>query len=383
MTIAGRPLCLYFVTFALGSISITFLETAFARGFDAKTTILATIAGILIIVDVFLIRRWAQNPHNKSLSLALIVTNFMIFVSGDVYSSLTLAVAFWVIQRTFGVRCCLILTGFLMCTVPIPRLLQNEHFIEYEDIRLILFLEAIIIVHFSLAWFLTALEESAEKERRYAVEAAVSMEQAESARMLHDGLGQQLVTAIVALDVAQALKSTSEQAAWSEVHNAQAVAKQALVDLRRWVRALDPPETPTPHTSDQLVATMQSLSQTFSSTGLEFQIDKPDDNYALAAAQGELFQIAVREGVSNALRHGQPTMIHFHLRVNEDSITLTVEDYSDKEHALVPVKASSTENGYGLRSLRKRATQLGGTMTAGPTDTGFYLDVSLPRTENM
>ena len=383
MTIAGRPLCLYFVTFALGSISITFLETAFARDFDTKTTILTTIAGILIIVDVFLIRRWAQNPHNKSLSLALIVTNFMIFVSGDVYSSLTLAVAFWVIQRTFGVRCCLIFTGFLMCAVPIPRLLQNEHFIEYEDIRLILFLETIIIVHFSLAWFLTALEESTEKERRYAVEAAVSMEQAESARMLHDGLGQQLVTAIVALDVAQALKSTSEQAAWSEVHNAQAVAKQALVDLRRWVRALDPPENPTPHTSDQLVAAMQSLSQTFSSTGLEFQIDKPDDNYALAAAQGELFQIAVREGVSNALRHSQPTMIHFHLRVNEDSITLTVEDYSDKEHALVPVKASSTENGYGLRSLRKRATQLGGTMTAGPTDTGFYLDVSLPRTENM
>jgi len=383
MTIAGRPLCLYFVTFALGSISITFLETAFARDFDTKTTILTTIAGILIIVDVFLIRRWAQNPHNKSLSLALIVTNFMIFVSEDVYSSLTLAVAFWVIQRTFGVRCCLIFTGFLMCAVPIPRLLQNEHFIEYEDIRLILFLETIIIVHFSLAWFLTALEESTEKERRYAVEAAVSMEQAESARMLHDGLGQQLVTAIVALDVAQALKSTSEQAAWSEVHNAQAVAKQALVDLRRWVRALDPPENPTPHTSDQLVAAMQSLSQTFSSTGLEFQIDKPDDNYALAAAQGELFQIAVREGVSNALRHSQPTMIHFHLRVNEDSITLTVEDHSDKEHALVPVKASSTENGYGLRSLRKRATQLGGTMTAGPTDTGFYLDVSLPRTENM
>ena len=258
MTIAGRPLCLYFVTFALGSISITFLETAFARDFDTKTTILTTIAGILIIVDVFLIRRWAQNPHNKSLSLALIVTNFMIFVSGDVYSSLTLAVAFWVIQRTFGVRCCLIFTGFLMCAVPIPRLLQNEHFIEYEDIRLILFLETIIIVHFSLAWFLTALEESTEKERRYAVEAAVSMEQAESARMLHDGLGQQLVTAIVALDVAQALKSTSEQAAWSEVHNAQAVAKQALVDLRRWVRALDPPENPTPHTSDQLVAAMQS-----------------------------------------------------------------------------------------------------------------------------
>ena len=381
MTVAGRPLHFYFIAFALGSISFTFCNTAFAKGFDPPTIILTTIAGILIIVDLFLLRRWSQDPHNKLLGLALAVTNFLIFVSGDAYSSLTLAVAFWMIQRTFGVRHCLLLIGFFIITAPVPRLLAGSH--QLDDIQNILSVEALFIVNFAFAWFLTALEKSAEKERRYAVEAAVSMEQTESARMLHDGLGQQLVTTIVALDVAQALKSTSEQAAWSEVHNAQAVAKQALVDLRRWVRALDPPETPTPHTSDQLVAAMQSLSQTFSSTGLEFQIDKPDDNYALAAAQGELFQIAVREGVSNALRHGQPTMIHFHLRVNDDSVTLTVEDYSDKEHALVPVKASSTENGYGLRSLRKRATQLGGTMTAGPTDTGFYLDVSLPRTEHM
>ena len=176
-----------------------------------------------------------------------------------------------------------------MVLMALPRSLAGQY--QRNDIHYILFLETIVIVHFSFAWLLTALEKSAEKERRYAVETTVSMEQAKSARMLHDGLGQQLVTAIVALDVAQALKSTSEQAAWSEVHNAQVVAKQALVDLRRWVRALDPPETPTPHTSDQLVAAMQSLSQTFSSTGLEFQIDKPEDNYALVAAQGELISM--------------------------------------------------------------------------------------------
>ena len=381
MTIAGRPLHFYFIAFALGSIFITFCDTIFCYELNPQTIFLMVVAVIATIIDVVLIKRWTRNPDDKCLASAVAATSFVLFIIGGSYSTATLAIVFWVIQQAFGMRQCMGIAGILIVLMALPRSLAGQY--QRDDIHYILFLETIVIVHFSFAWLLTALEKSAEKERRYAVEAAVSMEQAESARMLHDGLGQQLVTAIVALDVAQALKSTSEQAAWSEVCNAQAVAKQALVDLRRWVRALDPPETPTPHTSDQLVAAMQSLSQTFSSTGLEFQIDKPEDNYALAAAQGELFQIAVREGVSNALRHGQPTMIHFHLRVNEDSITLTVEDYSDKEHALVPVKASSTENGYGLRSLRKRATQLGGSMTAGPTDTGFYLDVSLPRTENM
>ena len=232
MTIAGRPLHFYFIAFALGSIFITFCDTIFCYELNPQTIFLMVVAVIATIIDVVLIKRWTRNPDDKCLASAVAATSFVLFIIGGSYSTATLAIVFWVIQQAFGMRQCMGIAGILMVIMALPRSLAGQY--QRDDIHYILFLETIVIVHFSFAWLLTALEKSAEKERRYAVEAAVSMEQAESARMLHDGLGQQLVTTIVALDVAQALKSTSEQAAWSEVHNAQAVAKQALVDLRRW-----------------------------------------------------------------------------------------------------------------------------------------------------
>ena len=383
MTVAGRTPGFYLVAFSLVSVFLVIMERLVTGYHTFPYVVTQAIVGcILIIIAAILTPRWAKNPDNTPLAVATAIVNILLFIIGDVtISSSVLAVALWVVYRSFSMRACLGLTIAFIIFSPIPYILR--HLPAERVIREFIGASILFILYLFLAWFLASLEASAERERALAIEAAVSKEQTTAARMLHDGLGQQLVAITMSFNVAKALKPTNEEAAWQELEHAHTVTNQALTDLRRWVRALDPPTTPTPHTTNQLVEIMKSLSQTFSSTGLEFQIDKPEDNYALAAAQGELFQIAVREGVSNALRHGQPTMIHFHLRVNDDSITLTVEDYSDEEHALVPVKASSTENGYGLRSLRKRATQLGGTMTAGPTDTGFYLDVSLPRTENM
>ena len=383
MTVAGHTPGFYLVAFSLVSVFLVIMERLVTGYHTFPYVVAQAIVGcILIIIAAILTPRWAKNPDNTPLAVATAIVNILLFIIGDVtISSSVLAVALWVVYRSFSMRACLGLTIAFIIFSPIPYILR--HLPAERVIREFIGASILFILYLFLAWFLASLEAGAERERALAIEAAVSKEQTTAARMLHDGLGQQLVAITMSFNVAKALKPTNEEAAWEELEHAHTVTNQALTDLRRWVRALDPPTTPTPHTTNQLVEIMKSLSQTFSSTGLEFQIDKPDDNYALAVAQGELFQIAVREGVSNALRHGQPTMIHFHLRVNEDSITLTVEDYSDKEHALVPVKASSTENGYGLRSLRKRATQLGGTMTAGPTDTGFYLDVSLPRTENM
>ena len=79
--------------------------------------------------------------------------------------------------------------------------------------------------------------------------------------MLHDGIGQQLVAITMSFDVAKALKTTKEHDAWMEVDHAHTVATQALRDLRRWVRALDPPPAPVPEDSMQLVTVLESLSQ--------------------------------------------------------------------------------------------------------------------------
>ena len=131
----------------------------------------------------------------------------------------------------------------------------------------------------------------------------------------------------------------------------------------------------------QLVTVLESLSQAFASTGLEFYIQSPQAKHHLGAIAGEIFQVTAREGLSNALRHGHPEALQFTLRCTDDAATLTVEDFSTSLQRSIP--AESKDEGYGLRSLRERAEQAGGMLHAEPTTEGFFLGVSLPLTESV
>ena len=378
MTVAGRTPGFYLVAFSLVSVFLVLVERLVTGYHTFPYVITQAIVGIiLIIIAAILTSRWSKNPDNTPLAVATAIVNILLFIIGDVtIASSVLAVALWVVYRSFSMRACLGLTIAFIIFSPIPHMLR--HLPAERVIREFIGASILFILYLFLAWFLASLEAGAERERALAIEAAVSKEQTAAARMLHDGLGQQLVAITMSFNVAKALKPTNEEAAWTEMEHAHTVANQALTDLRRWVRALDPPATPTPHTTNQLVEIMKSLSQTFSSTGLGFRITPPPDDRPLPTPIGEILHIAAQEGVANALRHGHPTAIHFHLSTTDDTVTLMVEDHGD------PTDTTSTSEkpeGYGLRSLRERAEHAGGTMTAIPTPTGFQLTTMLPLRE--
>ena len=290
-----------------------------------------------------------------------------------------MAVALWIVLRSFSMRICLIIVAACVVTAPIPHIFRHVSAIELFWHAFAMFVLSVLFL--LLAWLLTSFEESGERERKLAVAAAVDNERSEAARMLHDGIGQQLVAITMSFDVAKALKTTKEHDAWMEVDHAHTVATQALRDLRRWVRALDPPPAPVPEDSMQLVTVLESLSQAFASTGLEFYIQGPQAKHHLGATAGEIFQVTAREGLSNALRHGHPDALQFTLKCTDDAATLTVEDFSTSLQRSIP--AESKDEGYGLRSLRERAEQAGGMLHAEPTTEGFFLGVSLPLTESV
>ena len=376
----------YLVAFSLVSIILLCLEPLFYAGkfsdrlyFYAQVRL--AIAIILVTIDAFLLYYWSKNPHNKLLSAVITEINIFLVVGGDVYiASSTMAVALWVVLRSFGMRICLIIIAtFVMVESPIIYVIKRESEMDllWREVRMCI----LLVLYLLLAWLLTSFEESGERERKLAVAAAVDNERSEAARMLHDGIGQQLVAITMSFDVAKALKSTKEQDAWMEVDHAHTVATQALRDLRRWVRALDPPPAPVPEDSMQLVTVLESLSQAFASTGLEFYIQGPQAKHHLGATAGEIFQVTAREGLSNALRHGHPDALQFTLKCTDDAATLTVEDFSTSLQRSIP--AESKDEGYGLRSLRERAEQVGGTLHAEPTTEGFFLGVSLPLTESV
>ncbi len=99
---------------------------------------------------------------------------------------------------------------------------------------------------------------------------------------------------------------------------------------------------------------------------------------ALLPAQVEqaLLRIA-QEALSNAARHADATAITLDLAPGEETITLTI---IDNGQGFDPA-ASDTPRGLGLRSMRERVEELGGTFVLESTPgQGTHIQVSLPYT---
>ena len=108
--------------------------------------------------------------------------------------------------------------------------------------------------------------------------------------------------------------------------------------------------------------------------GLELDVDLAVDPAAheLAAhLQSAAYRI-VQESLSNAARHARPA--HTDVRITHAGDVVTVEVTDDSTNA-----APTASEGSGLRGMRERAEQLGGTLEAGPApDHGWRVRARLP-----
>ncbi len=81
----------------------------------------------------------------------------------------------------------------------------------------------------------------------------------------------------------------------------------------------------------------------------------------------------IREALANTLRHAGPTSVDVALHRDSRSITVDIRDAG-----LTPQFSPSSGTGNGLRGLRERLAIHHGTLTTGPTDTGFRLLAQIP-----
>lgn len=90
-----------------------------------------------------------------------------------------------------------------------------------------------------------------------------------------------------------------------------------------------------------------------------------------AAVETASYRIAC-EAPTNTVRHAQATWCRVSLHARGEQLVLRVEDNGSG-------LTTHVEPGIGLRSMRERATELGGRRTIGPADSGGTLvEVSLP-----
>lgn len=170
---------------------------------------------------------------------------------------------------------------------------------------------------------------------------------------LHDGLGPQLASAVMALDVANRALGREPERAAPLVTVAREQLQEAVGDVRRIVHGLRPPALDDLGLLGALQATGPGLLPSDGGAPC-IRIEGSGSLDGLpAAVEVAAFRIT-QEAMTNAVRHAGAEHITVHLRGDENGVAIdVVDDGRGCQDDAAP--------GLGLQSMRDRAAELGGT----------------------
>ncbi|GAA4570170.1 sensor histidine kinase [Planotetraspora kaengkrachanensis] len=207
------------------------------------------------------------------------------------------------------------------------------------------------------------------RESRARIVAAREEERRRLRRDLHDGLGSALTAVTLKADAAHNLQTVDPARSGQLLLDLRADLTGAIADIRRLVYDLRPPDL---DELGLLGALRQRAEQAWRRDDGRFVVtlDSPADLPSLpAAVEVAAYRIAT-EAVTNALRHGSAGSCVITLRADH-SLHLEVRD--DGAGGV-----TAWQHGVGLRSMHERAAELGGSLSAGPTDRGGRVHALLP-----
>ena len=211
------------------------------------------------------------------------------------------------------------------------------------------------------------LRHALETARVRAV-SALAEEQRRMRRDLHDGLGPVLAGLRLTIGTARRILGADPGQADRMLADAQADALAAMDDVRRLAHDLRPPSLDELGLTDALRDRLDRLVE--GSCELCFAADNMPDPLP-AAVEVAAYRIGC-EAVLNAVRHAAAAACTVMLRGVDGGLALTV---SDDGRGL----PDNAEEHVGLRSMRERAEELGGTIhITGAPGSGTTVSVWLP-----
>ena len=186
---------------------------------------------------------------------------------------------------------------------------------------------------------------------------AVAEERARFGRDLHDGTIQSLYAA--GLHLESVAITVADIEARSQVRQVVDGLNTTIAGIREYISGLRQPEGD----AAMIAARLEDLARHFSrKTGVavNVQVRGVDAAGPLPDEAGQHLEHVLREGLSNAVRHGQATQIDVELAFAPDELDLLVTDDG------TGIPTPPTHVGEGLRNIRERARRLGGRAEIGP-----------------
>jgi len=219
---------------------------------------------------------------------------------------------------------------------------------------------------------LSELQAAHEQLQEYAAqveELAVARERDRLSRDLHDTLGHRLTASIVQLEGAERLISAAPERASQMLNSVRLQLNEGLSEVRRTVGMLR-----TPDADMSLPKALKQLVNDFElATQLAILVTVPDNLPPLSEAYRLALYRAAQEALTNVQRHAQASQAALTMELSAEMLTLRVKDNG------IGLPDGAEQKGFGLRGMRERITQLGGSVDlhAGGTD-GATVLIQLP-----
>lgn len=215
------------------------------------------------------------------------------------------------------------------------------------------------------------LEESREEIARLSREAGVAGERARLAAEIHDTLAQGFTSLVTLVQAAESELDRDPERARGHLALAARTARENLTEARALVAGLMPSELGGTGSLDQAIR--RQLARLAEETPVQGTYEVDGESTQLPTVLEVVLLRAVQEALTNVRRHAGAAQVRVTLRVDEGRATLRVADDG------VGFAPGATE-GFGLRGMRARARQVGGTLTVGRGEEGgTVVELEVPR----
>ena len=203
-------------------------------------------------------------------------------------------------------------------------------------------------------------------------ELSVARERDRLSRDLHDTLGHRLTVSIVQLEGAERLIAAEPERASQMVNTVRQQLNEGLSEVRRTVGMLRTPVS----TDLSLPKALHELAIEFEkATQLPIRVSVPDSLAPLPEAYRLALYRAAQEALTNIQRHSHASEASLTMDLSAEALTLRVRDNG------IGLPDEADQQGFGLRGMRERITQLGGSVELrSASGDGTTVLIQLPNT---
>jgi two-component system, NarL family, sensor histidine kinase DesK len=162
------------------------------------------------------------------------------------------------------------------------------------------------------------------------------------ARDLHDLLGHTLSVIVLKSELASRLTASDPGRAAEEIRDVERISREALTQVRAAVRG---------YRSAGFDSELREAMRALEAAGI--QVETSVERPPLSAVQETVFAMALREAVTNVVRHAQATVCRLTLRQTGPFCELLIADNG---------LGGAHDEGSGLSGMRERVEALGGAL---------------------